>query len=152
MMTSEENLEIPFLSELARAVINRAAMDYIMSLMLLNGKEIPKTPLNYDVRAKPDSMREECETFFFSGWFRFLSADSGLDGMMLASMIENDWESMYQNMQKAKSGRPAAGTRMLSADRKERERIKARMKYRQKKLKKEMEKKNGLIQNNNKRP
>ncbi len=107
MSTACRELEYPMWKDLARAVISRGALDYVLAFKLLAGESIPKTPLNYPVRAHPEKIRDECEDFFFSSWFRILSDDMGLDGMLLATQIEKEWRDMYDRAKKAKSGRPA---------------------------------------------
>ncbi len=108
MMSDRESIQFPFWKELAYAVIGQAAKDYVECLMVLNGRRIGQTAMTYDVRAHPDKILEECEDFFFSGYFRVLAGDSGLDGMRLAGLIEERYQSMYFSMQKAKSGRPVS--------------------------------------------
>lgn len=135
MLTAQQNLEMPMWQELARAVINRGAIDYIVALMVLNGEKVPHNATNVAIHAHPDRVIDDCETFFFSGWFRLLSADTGLDGMRLASTIESDWRGMYDRMRKAKSGRQTENPE-ISETQRARQRQRALERYYRKKAEK----------------
>lgn len=132
MLTAQQNLELPMWKELARAVINRGAIDYIIALMVLNGEKVPHNATNVDIYAHPDRIRDDCETFFFSGYFRLLSTDTGLDGMRLATAIETDWRAMYDRMKKARSGRQAVNPE-ISETQRARQRQRALERYYKKK-------------------
>ncbi len=134
MFTPQQNLEYPIWKGLAKAIISRGAMDYIMSMRMINGEDIPKTNMNRDILVKPDEVRSDCEDFFFSSWFRILAMDSGLDGMAMATMIEQDWEDMYCRMKYVTSGRIPFGYSGDEAERKARERERRRRRYHEKKL------------------
>ncbi len=133
MIRGQDALEFPFWQALAYAVIGQAARDYIESLMVLNGQRIGQTAMTYDVRAHPERMQEDAEVFFFSGYFRVLACDSGMDGMRLAEMIEENYLEMYRNMQKAKSGRPIRKDVGILEDPKEKKRRMERERYRKRK-------------------
>lgn len=130
-LTSEQMMEYPFWKNLAIAIIGQAAKDYVNATMLMNGKKITQSAMTYDVRVHPEQILEDCEDFFFGGWFRILSFDTGMDGMMLAGMIETDYQQMYENIRMTGHGKLYTGFGGTET-KKERNRRVAREKYRQK--------------------
>lgn len=130
-LDQNQKLEYPFWKNLAIAIIGQAARDYVYATMILNGQRIAQSALTYEVRAHPEKILEDCEDFFFGGWFRLLSLDTGMDGMEMAGMIEADYRQMYENMRMTGHGRLYTGFGGTET-KKERNRRVSREKYRQK--------------------
>lgn len=134
-LTADQRLEYPYWRQLALAVIGQAAKDYVYALVLLNGGRISQVASTYEVRAHPDRIRDECETFFFSGYFRVLTGDGCLDGMELAGLIEADYEQMHERISRAGNGKLWSGDDGIAA-RRERDRRRAKERYWRKKAEK----------------